>query len=236
MRPRPAPGVAGLFRTAVAFELWGPGDPTQLRPAERALVERAVPSRVSQFAAGRQCARAAMEALDLPATALLRSDQRAPAWPPLTRGTISHTADYAVAAMTLTGTASDHSIGVDAEVVGRVGAELHRRLFTPGEQAWLRSLSSSDQPRVATELFGLKESFYKAQFPVTGGWVGFLDVEISPYDRGFVLQPFTDFDLFDAVRWPVIGRTLVRDELVVSAVEVVVAPTWELTPQAPPSD
>jgi 4'-phosphopantetheinyl transferase EntD len=231
-RPVPAIEVAGLFSGVVAYELWGGGDPETLFPAEQALVDRAVAGRLREFAAGRLCARAALAELGFEPAPLVRAVQRAPAWPPGVFGSLSHTDRYAVAVVTAQDSASaggdggdrgeSPSVGVDAEERGRVTPDLYRRLFRPAEQDWLGTLDPEQALTEAAVMFALKESFYKAQFPLTGAWVGFLDVEIEPGGDGshWILHPATDLEALTAVTWPVRGRALIRRELVVTGVEV----------------
>ena len=219
--PAPAPEVAALFGDATCFELWGPGDHHRLQPAEWALVEGAVAGRVGQFAAGRHCAHAALAALGVDGPPIGRAAQRAPAWPPGVRGTIAHTDHYAVAAATLSPTVG---IGVDAEIVGRVTPELHPRLFTLADRQRLTEGGPErSEDELATIWFGLKEAYYKAQFPLTAAWVGFHDVEIRPAPSGgpgWILEPATDLAALAAVEWPVRGGAAVRGDLVVAGVEV----------------
>lgn len=217
MSPQPVPELEALVGAVAIWELWGPGDPDQLWPAERPLVERAVESRVLQFAAGRQCARAALAAIGLEPVALTRGRQRSVAWPPTVWGAISHTDGYAAAAV---GRRAQRSgpVGIDAERVGRVESHLHPRLFVAREQAWLSRLAPADRALAATELFGLKECYYKAQFPLTGAWVGFHDVEvIGPAPTAFglpqrewELRAITELPALDAVAWPCRGWSMPR--------------------------
>ena len=220
MTPRRASAVEALLGSVVAYELWGPGDPDWLLDDERGLVTEAVPTRVEQFAAGRRCARLALAELEIDAGPILRSSARAPSWPDGVIGSITHTEGYALAVV---GRPTDQlrSVGVDAERSGRVEDHLHRRLFGETEQAWLDSFDGDRRSEAATEMFGLKESFYKAQYPLTAAWVGFHDVAISRSDDHWLLEPATDASVLDAVRWPVEGRSLTRDSIVVTAVGVV---------------
>ena len=219
MTPQRVPEAeAVLDGRAVVVELWGPGDPETIAPAERPLVERAVASRLEQFAAGRQCARAALAALGVEPQPLLRDPAgtgRGPLWPDGVQGSISHTDGYAVAAV---GTVGTPSIGVDAEQTGRVGRALFARLFVDAERRFLTSLNAAAEARVATELFGLKECYYKAQHPLTRAWVGFHDVAIAAHGdhpardepRRWVLARATDLDALDAVSWPCVGWSFMR--------------------------
>ena len=79
-------------------------------------------------------------------------------------------------------------------------------------------------------LFGAKEAFYKAQFPCSGAWVGFQDIEFS-WDSaadGFagdgepavemVAVPATELDVLGLFAWPLVARHAIRDGVVLSAV------------------
>lgn len=251
--PRSAPDLAALFTDAVAFELAGAdleaGGDEGLWPEEEVQVTRAVPTRRLQFAAGRRCARAGLAALGLPPGPIPAGPQRAPGWPAGTTGSISHTAGYAVAVVrrTAPGPAGSRasaagpaepsapdpsriSIGVDAEQLGRVGDHLYSRLFTPGEEAWLARLPGARRDAAATAVFGAKEAFYKAQFPLTSAWVGFHDVGSQPIENddgthaGYRLEPHTDLAALDAVQWPCVARHVRRGPVVVSAVELFAVP------------
>lgn len=234
--PHAAPDLAALFTDAVAFELAGAdldaGGDEGLWPEEELQVTRAVPARRLQFAAGRRCARAGLLALGLAPGPIPAGPHRAPRWPDGTAGSISHTTGYAVAVVRRTATprlSTDISIGVDAEQLGRVGDHLYSRLFTPGEEAWLARLPGPQRDAAATAVFGAKEAFYKAQFPLTGAWVGFHDVRSEPVEHpdgshaGYRLEPHTDLAALGAVRWPCTARHVQRGPVVVSAVELVAA-------------
>lgn len=219
MTPRNAPEIEKLFPDVVAYEVWGDGDPEWLLEPEPTLVDRAVTARVGQFAAGRRCARMALESLGVEPAPLMRSTGRAPAWPEGFHGSISHTDGYAVAVVGR-GEQDATSIGIDAERSGRIERRLHDRLFLVGEREWLSGLETEQRAEAATELFGLKESFYKAQFPLTGAWVGFHDVRIEHQGDHWDVDRATDLAALEAVRWPCIGHSLVRQSMVVTGVTV----------------
>jgi 4'-phosphopantetheinyl transferase EntD len=221
--PRLAPDLGRFYRDAVAYELVGDGtDPTVLWPEEAEAVARAVANRVRQFAAGRHCARAAMAELGLAPAAVPVGERRAPRWPVGLRGSISHTDGYAVAVVRRVGGGEGDrwSVGIDAEQVGRVTEHLHPRLFTPAEQQWLAALAPLERAWAAAAVFGAKEAFYKAQFPLTAAWVGFHDVGARRVEAGLILEPCTDLPALAQVQWPCLARHANRGPIVVSAVEV----------------
>jgi 4'-phosphopantetheinyl transferase EntD len=141
---------------------------------ERRGIEHAVESRQNEFAGGRACAHASLVALGADEGPIVTAPDRSPVWPALTAGSISHTEGFCLAAASVqTGV----SIGIDAEVVGRVTNEVVDVTMSVEERRWV---AVSDRPDVmATAVFAVKEALYKAQHPVTGGWLGFTDVEVS---------------------------------------------------------
>ena len=218
-----------------SFELWGPGDEKSLTSEEAAVVASAVEGRRTQYAAGRQCAHQALELLESSvATAdhgnwagqpILPDGKRAPRWPEGVLGSISHTDGYAVAAVT---PGTDHgrssTLGIDAEQLGRVTDELHDRLFLPAERERLDKLDAVARDAASTLMFGAKEAFYKAQYPVTEAWVGFHDVELLPDPNDtqrFVLHPATGLEALGRFVWPLAARGVVHDGIAVTVVVAV---------------
>lgn len=166
------------------------------------------------------CVRAALVELGvLPDRPVGSAEDRSPQWPDGVIGSISHTATYCVAVLALAD-APDSGIGIDAEQVGRVTANLHRTVFTADERGWLDQLPNEDRSDAATTLFSAKEAFYKAQHPITHSWVGFKDVSAERSTVGLVLHPATDLDALRQVTWPQSVAVLRRDAVVVTAVEV----------------
>jgi 4'-phosphopantetheinyl transferase EntD len=226
--PVAAPGVERLFEVPVAaFAMVDPGDVRTLGPSEAAVVAGAVPSRRSEFAAGRQCAHAALAECGLPPAPLLSRADRAPAWPPGVVGSITHTDGYALAVVARhpggggdvgagPGGGAGVAIGVDAERLGRITDDLYGAICTAAEREWLEGHTDGDRrDRAATVLFGAKEAFYKAQRPSTDRWVGFTDVAVRPAGAGFELVPAATLAALDPWRWPVTVRWTTADDLVI---------------------
>jgi 4'-phosphopantetheinyl transferase EntD len=150
-------------------------------PGEAAGLERAVPRRLREFAAGRHCAREALAELGLPRVALPRRADRQPEWPPGVVGSISHSSDYCAAVVARSATCA--GIGFDAEEWGRVTPEIWSRIATPSELARLSATGDSGE-RWATVLFSAKEAFYKAQFVQSQSFLGFHAVAFRPLGPG----------------------------------------------------
>lgn len=175
--------LPALFALPVsAYELSSPGSPDWLLPEELASIRGAVPARIAEFAAGRQCARAAMQALGIAAhTPLLRGAHREPLWPTGLRGSITHTAGYCAAVVAHANHCA--GIGIDAEHCGRVGPELWPALFDATEVAALRALEPAACAALATLLFAVKEAFFKSQFALTAAVPDFTDVAFRTQGR-----------------------------------------------------
>lgn len=162
--PLPCP-VPGAVLVSCAF------DPAQLAADDfqRAAIEqtpslqRSVAKRQAEYLAGRVCARAALQRLDgrdyLPAT----GDDRAPIWPAGISGSITHGKGWAAAVVAHS---SDcQGLGLDQETL--LGEERAERLA--GEILTAAELERMDRTLLsltATLTFSLKESLFKALYPI----------------------------------------------------------------------
>jgi 4'-phosphopantetheinyl transferase EntD len=170
--------LAALFPAGVvAADLGQPAPRELLTAQELSCVSHCANERIEQFAAGRLCARLALEAIGVAGFSLLSAPDRQPLWPAGVTGSITHTAGYAAAVVGHRGALS--SLGIDSEVVAEVHEELWPGITAPGELARLRALPAAAGRAHAAVLFAAKEAFYKSQFPLTGEWLLFDDVVIE---------------------------------------------------------
>ncbi len=152
-------------------------DEAVLTPGERKLLRGWSPKRVRDFCTGRYCARQALLLVGAPVEDVLVGANREPLWPPGVVGSISHSEKMTGAVVAAV---SDYkSIGLDIETVGNVEEHLWPLLFSQAEQEYLRSLPPHRQVVYSTAFFSMKESYYKLQYPVTGHFLDFTDVEIQ---------------------------------------------------------
>lgn len=175
--------LAALFpaETAAAC-LTGTAPRELLTEQELSCINHCAPERIEQFAAGRVCARLALESLGIAGFSLLPAPDRQPQWPAGVTGSITHTAGYAAAVVgrrVVGRRGALLSLGVDSEVVAHVHAELWPGITAPDELARLRALPEPLGRVHAAVLFAAKEAFYKSQFPLTGEWLSFADVVIE---------------------------------------------------------
>lgn len=149
-----------------------------LLKAETGGVISASTERRLEYIAGRKCARRALSRLGICDASIPVGRHGEPVWPPAIVGSITHCNHYCAAAVAR----AEHlaAIGIDAEIEGRVGAQVFNRITSTAERLLLPS-SPGDWK---TLVFSAKEAIYKAWFPLTRTWLGHLDVQIRPDSAG----------------------------------------------------
>jgi 4'-phosphopantetheinyl transferase EntD len=152
-----------------------------IHPQEAAQVEGAVPRRQREFAAGRACARRALARLGIRDFVLRNGADRAPRWPAGVVGSITHTGDArrGFCAVAVARTPEVAALGLDAEI-GSLGEALWDGVLTRCERTWLGTLRDDrEREQGALLIFSAKECFYKAQYPMSGRFLEFGQVEIA---------------------------------------------------------
>ncbi|MFI7130374.1 4'-phosphopantetheinyl transferase [Nonomuraea sp. NPDC050153] len=155
-----------------AAELFGDPPDITLLPEEEALVSDSAEKRQREFRTSRHCAHLALRQLGVNPRPILRGDRGAPTWPPGVVGSITHCTGYRAAAVAH----GALSIGIDAEPHLPMPTGVLERTATPAEAAALDLLGLPNPGRL---LFSAKESIYKAWYPLTGHWLGFLDAKVT---------------------------------------------------------
>jgi 4'-phosphopantetheinyl transferase EntD len=188
-----------------------------LHAAERREVLGAVPGRQREFAAGRWCAHHALARLGIEDFAVRVGPQRQPIWPLGVVGSITHTGSYCAA---VAGWASDfRGVGIDAEPREPLEEELIPRVCTLREQRWLAPHRDAERGLLARALFCAKEAWFKHQFPITGVYVEFSELEVS-LDlgrEGFTARYVGDNSLVSAeVALVSAGRLLIETDLILA--------------------
>lgn len=176
----PCGPLEGLLPPVVAVEESAGAMAGELWPVERLAVAGAAGRRVSDFAAGRAAARSALARLGHPAVAVPVGRRRQPVWPPGVVGSITHTEGHVAAAVAW---ADDvRALGIDVEKVDAVGPDLALHVVGPAEAGpWRQAMGRA----WAAAVFSLKESVFKATYPLAGVELGFLDVatDVAPDGR-----------------------------------------------------
>jgi 4'-phosphopantetheinyl transferase EntD len=145
---------------------------------EAEIVAGAVEKRRREFSTARACARDALARLGVPPREILSGPRGEPLWPEGIVGSITHCDGYRGCAV---GRRSDFAaIGIDAEVDAALPNGLLGDIALPEEQRALAALAREDPtPSWDRLLFSIKESVYKAWFPLAGRWLGFEDARVS---------------------------------------------------------
>lgn len=153
-------------------------------------LDRAVPKRLAEFAAGRRAARAAMAGLGLPATAIPHGPDRAPLWPEGVVGSISHTDGLCVA---MVGRSADWAgLGLDLEADRGLDPSLWPEILRPDDLAAIRAIPGAAKGSAAMAVFVAKEAVYKAQYPTSRTLIDFqalsVDLDVDRFVARFTLD------------------------------------------------
>ncbi|WP_103528501.1 4'-phosphopantetheinyl transferase [Streptomyces sp. SM12] len=195
----------------------------ELFPEERAVIANAVAKRQAEFTTVRACAREALAQLGHAPAPLIPGTRGAPGWPDGVAGSMTHCLGYRAAVV---GHAHEiAAVGIDAEPLQPLPDGVLEAISRPEERTVLAALTHSGAASpIAWDrvLFSIKESIYKAWYPVTGKPLDFPEasVRISP-DGTFTARllvpapqldgrPLTGFD----------GRWTTGNGLVVTSIVV----------------
>lgn len=193
-----------------------------LYPEEEAIVERAVETRRREFATARACAREALAELGEPSRPILSGPRGEPLWPAGIVGSITHCDGYRACAAARSSRL--RAVGVDAEPDLPLPDGLLGEIALPEERGQLRRLAD-EAPGTHWDrlLFSIKESVYKAWFPLAGSWLGFEDamVEIDLRARTFDARLLVPGPVLDGRELGGFhGRWVVSDGLLMAAIAV----------------
>lgn len=147
-------------------------------PEEEAAVGRAVEKRRREFVTARACARQALSQLGLPPQPIPAGQRGEPLWPAGVVGSITHCAGYRASAV---GREVEFAtIGIDAELDEPLPEGLLPDIALPEERLWIDRFEE-ELPGVCWDrlLFSVKESIYKAWFPLARSWLGFEDASVT---------------------------------------------------------
>ena len=139
-------------------------------------MRRAVERRRRDFAAGRACARWALEKLGIVNYPLLAGSDRAPVWPDGVVGSITHCRGFAGAVVARREVL--RGIGVDAELSDPLDPELVDLVCTVDERIRLAQLPGLPPNGWAKVVFSAKEAVYKCLSTAAHVALDFADVEI----------------------------------------------------------
>ncbi len=135
-------------------------------------LRKAVGKRRSEFLAGRYCAEKSLQKLGIYNKEIAIGEDRCPQWPSDVVGSISHCGTYAVA---ITGYLSNtNGVGIDIEEeTNESTIEKIQSQILSEEEISLVSKNTTDIPFLFTLAFSVKESFFKAAYPLVGQYFDF---------------------------------------------------------------
>ena len=158
-----------------AFQLARVPEPETLRDA--------IDKRRCEYLAGRVCATTAGQALTGENLIPALGEDRAPLWPAPLVGAITHSHGRAAA---LVGHHDQwRGLGLDYEawLAPRRALRLAGEILTGEERQALQGLDEAEQARRITLAFSVKESLFKALYPLTGRRFYFQDAALEGEDR-----------------------------------------------------
>lgn len=193
-----------------------------LFPVEEAILGQAVEKRRREFTTARACARAALGQLGLPPAPVTTGDRGEPQWPAGVVGSITHCDGYRACAIARS--SEIVTIGIDAEPNAELPEGVLSEIARTEELPWLRDLKRS-KPTVHWDrlLFSVKESIYKAWFPLAKRWLGFEDavVTLDTSRNTFYAQLLVSGPMLaDRRLTGFSGRWLARDGLLLTAITI----------------
>lgn len=148
-----------------------------------ASIQRSVAKRQAEFLAGRLCASAALLHLDGTCATPAIGEDRAPVWPAHIAGAITHSNGRAGAVVALK--SEWQGLGIDLEnlLSDERARRLVKEILTPGEQRRMAEGCDEDVALVVTLTFSIKESLFKALFPLVGQRFYFEHAEVLSWSK-----------------------------------------------------
>lgn len=138
---------------------------------------RAVTSRKAEHLAGRYCAQRAMRQMGHEAVSVPIGPMKAPVWPSLLCGSISHTRTLAIACVAERTTFRYLGVDIEPLIAAPEQLDLVDNIMSPSEVERINALIDSPL-QALTLVFSAKESLFKALAPSVGHYFDFLDAEM----------------------------------------------------------
>jgi enterobactin synthetase component D len=167
-----------LHNTDAAFAL-------PLSPAARSRLPQALryatQKRQREFLAGRWCAEEALQRLGAGSTHVAMAEDRAPIWPDGVVGSITHTGNFAAAAVAWA--ADIAGVGIDSEeIIDPAAAHDIADICMVDEAMLFEPAHGRSFCEFCTLVFSAKEAVFKCLFPLTRKFLEFSDVRITSLD------------------------------------------------------
>lgn len=180
--PLPTP-LAGCQMRSTHFDRQRllPDDFSRSQVTAPANIRRAVAKRQAEYLAGRLCARAALQANGGDATVPGTDEERAPVWPAGFCGSITHGDGWAAAVVAHSRDWRGLGLDVETRLDSARAQRLAGEILTPGELSRLHPEQAALQ---VTLTFSLKESLFKALFPLVRQRFYFEHAELIQWSAG----------------------------------------------------
>ncbi len=171
--------LSALFSAAIAtHEIHDTTlDDSYLWPEEEKILKSVSQKRRWDFVTGRKCAHVAMLTLGVDPVPVLTGDRNEPVWPDGLVGSITHTSNYAAAA--IAHKSKILSLGLDAEPNEPLPHKVLSRISDTEEFNWVQNTKGKEIAHPGKLLFSAKEATYKAWNSVTKEWLGFRDAHVT---------------------------------------------------------
>lgn len=152
-------------------------DPAALPVDELRQIERAVPKRRLEFAAGRQLARRLLIEIGHDVDAMPSDADRVPRWPQAVVGSITHC--RSLCAVAVAPRPLFVGIGLDVEPAEPMNPDLLPQILRESELARLRDWPHRWRDLAGILTFSAKEALYKSIYPAHRVFLDFQDVELQ---------------------------------------------------------
>ncbi|MCB0068413.1 MAG: 4'-phosphopantetheinyl transferase superfamily protein [Caldilineaceae bacterium] len=181
----PVTELPGLFDDSRVCVLTSPvrdAELATLSEREREMIANAVSKRRNEFATGRHLARLGLARyFGITGFDLLNAKDRSPQWPVGVSGSIAHSDRRAWVALVDSAIAT---VGIDGESRPTLEPNLWRMILREEEQAYIQRLDPAIRGRRALTIFSAKEALYKAQFPQSRQFMGFMALRVELHEGG----------------------------------------------------
>jgi enterobactin synthetase component D len=128
-------------------------------------IQRSVAKRQAEYLAGRLCTRSALFALTGDGQVPAIGADRAPVWPAHTVGSITHGSGWAAAVVASTSDCQGLGLDIESLLPPARAERLASEILTPAERT---RMDPTHTHAVVTLTFSLKESLFKALYPLVG--------------------------------------------------------------------
>lgn len=175
------------------------------------------------YTLGRGCAHCILEKYGYNNFPILKDISGAPVFPETLTGSISHTNNWAVAAMAKNDIVK--GIGIDIEDLSRkVNPGIKRIIATPDEKKTIEDLPKNQQDKCIKIIFSAKESIYKCVYSISGVPLKFQDLSIKFIDKPGMFSWYLSVECknLQPESFQYIGKFVIKDDLVMTSVWIFV--------------